>query len=113
MQTVMKQDGKGSTKNHQKIKRESEEDTIHLSQRVLQILNWNHQTPIAILTHLYPHHLMIVLQVMRGVGEERDLPKETNTDVEKERTDGVTKNAGGEIRNQGANQEGYIHNAHP
>lgn len=109
----MKQDGKGNTRNHQKIKGESGEDTIHLSQRVLQILNWNHQTLIVILTRLYPHHLMLVLQVMIGEGEERDLPKEINTGVEKERTDGVIKNEGGVIRNLGTNQEGCIHNTHP
>lgn len=114
MLTVLKQDGKGSTRNHQETKGEKGENTTHrLNRRVLQILSWNHQNLKVILTHRYTHPLMQAHQVMIGEGRERNPPKEINTNVEKERTGDVTKNGGVVTRNLSVDQEGCVPTIHP
>ena len=102
----MKQDGKGSTRNHLEIKGERGGDIIHLIQRTPQILNQNHPSLIVILIHLCPHHLILVLQVMIGVREKRSLREEISTNEENERINGVTESGGGVIRDLSTDLEG-------
>lgn len=109
MLIVMKQSAKESTRNHPEIKGEREEDTIHPIQRAPRILSWNRRTLIVILTRICLHHLMLVLQVMIGIKEGRNLREEINTNVGNEGTSGVIKSGGGEIRELSGDQEGCMH----
>lgn len=101
----MKHGGRESTRNHLEIEGKGEKNTIHLSQRVPQILSWNHLNLIVIQTCIHPHHLTLVIQVMTGVRRGRDLPKETNTNGEKEGISAVKKDERGVIKDQSADQE--------
>jgi len=109
MQIIMKHDGRESTRNHLEIKGQGEEDTIHLSQIVPQILSWNHLNLIVILTCICHHHLTLVLQVMTGVRRERDLLKETNIEGEKEVINAAREGERSVIKDPSVEQEGWVH----
>jgi hypothetical protein len=109
MQIIMKHDGRESTRNHLEIKGKGEEDTIHLSQIVPQILSWNHLNLIVILTCICHHHLTLVLQVMTGVRRERDLLKETNIEGEKEVIHAAREGERSVIKDPSVEQEGWVH----
>lgn len=107
----MKHDGRESKRSHLEIKEKGEEDTIHLSQIVPQILSWNRLNLIVILTHICHRHLTLVLQVMTGVRRERDL-KETNIDGEKEVINAVREGERSVIKDPSAKQKGCVHCIH-
>lgn len=102
----MKRGAKESTRNHIEIKGEREEDTIHPIQRALQILIWNHQSLIVILTRICPHHLMLVLQATTVVREGKNLREEINTKEGNEGISGVIESEGVVIRDLSGNQKG-------
>lgn len=100
-----------STRNLQKSEEgRREEDTIHLNLKARQILKRNRQIMIVILILIHLHHLLLVLQVMTGVGGERNPPRGTSIGVASVKgIDDVTRDVGGVIRDQSASQNGgYI-----
>lgn len=102
--TIMKFDGKGSTRNPQKINGKRESDITPPIQTAPQLMRLNLLNQIVNLTRMNLHPHIVALQVMIGAERGRD-PRETNIDVEK-RIGAVKKSARGVIKNQSAKQEG-------
>lgn len=112
--TAMNYAGGRSTRNHQKIEGEREEDTIPLNLTVHRILRRNRPLRKVMIWEVIQIHillrlcLIIVPRVMIGVRRERDLLGETNIGMEKEGINGERKEERGVTGDQSASQRGLI-----
>lgn len=108
MVILMKGGGKGSIRKVTKgEEKRNEEDTILQNLTVHLILTLNFQRLIVrqILTHL---QAMLVVQVMRGTEEGKNIQSVTSTSVLKEKGIGNERKDGDDApKDHGASQEGY------